>query len=82
VWRPGAEFHRRARRPSHGEIGVDAVFQSGQSEVLQPSGLGLDCRFEADVGQRLAAPEPERLTELVRAGAGIATLERGACLVS
>ena len=75
--------HERVQLARHdqvataGEVGVDTVLDRAQPCLPQAGGLGLDAHTRLDVGQRLASPEAERLTEhrrrLGRVAGGSAT---------
>jgi hypothetical protein len=52
------------------EIGVDAVLQRAEPQLLETEDLTLGERLVRDVGERGAAPECERLTEELRGRLG------------
>ncbi len=51
------------RVPAAGQVGVDAVAQAGEPQVLEPRDLRRGEALAADVRQRRAAPELERLAQ-------------------
>jgi hypothetical protein len=53
------------------QVGVDAILERGQPELLQPGDLALRERFAVKIGQRLSAPERERVAQARRPLDGI-----------
>ena len=45
------------------DLGLDAVLERREPELVQPRDLCLEEALEAEVGERRAAPEPERVAE-------------------
>src|SRR4051812_36961310 len=71
--------HRRV--PAEGELGVEAVLGADEAQLGQP------CRLEtrerlAELGQRLASPERERLPEQAGCGARVAGVQRRAARIT
>ena len=64
---------------AEGEVGLDAVLDRGEAEVLQAGGLGLGKRIEHKVGQRRPAPQRERSSEEAVCALRVA-VERGLTL--
>ena len=54
----GGECTRRAES----QVGLDALLQARQAQLLQPGDLGLRERLVAKIGQRRTLPQGERLT--------------------
>ena len=54
------------------EVGVQALADAGQAEVLEPGDLGLREALVGDVGQRRAAPQRERAAQRRRRRARVA----------
>jgi hypothetical protein len=48
------------------EVGFDPFLEGGKAELIEPGDLLLCERVEGELGERRAAPEPERLTEQCR----------------
>ena len=59
--------------PAAGELGGDAELDGVQAQLGEPVRLGFDQRGGGDIGQRLTAPEAERLGEGLRRALRIAS---------
>ena len=57
------ELARDLGVPPAREVGVDAVAQAGEPQILQPRDLGLGEALVGDVRERRAAPQRERLAQ-------------------
>ena len=68
----------QCRVPAEPQIGVEPVLQARQAHLLQPGGVGKDGRLVGEVGQRVAAPQPERLTQQLRRLLVITGIKSGA----
>ena len=53
---------------AEGQVGVDALLQGVQTELLEPTDLGLRPRVEGEVEERRSTPEREGLPQLPRRG--------------
>ena len=62
------------------QVGLDALFEAGQSQLLEAGDLALRERLVGEVGQRRPAPERERLAQLGGGARGIAAGERSPTL--
>jgi hypothetical protein len=51
---------------SEREVGLDPLLDGGQAELLEAGDLLLSERVEGELGERRAAPEPERLSQPAR----------------
>ena len=65
--------------PPEGEVGVDALAEAAEAEVVEPGDLGLGEALVADVGERRAAPQAERVPQRLR---GLVRLAGGELLPS
>ena len=61
--------------PAEGQLGGDAKLDGVQAQLGEPVRLGFDQRGGGDIGQRLAAPEAERLSKCPRRALRIAGAE-------
>jgi hypothetical protein len=59
------------RVPARGEVGVDALLERREPQLLQPGDLRLRERLVGQVGERRPAPQAERLAQHPRGRAGI-----------
>ena len=66
------ELGHQRRVTAQGQLGIDAVLEGGQPEILEPACLGAGERFVGDVGQGLTSPESESLLQPLRGAAGVA----------
>ena len=66
------ELGHQRRVTAQGQLGIDAVLERGQPEILEPACLGTGERFVGDVGQGLTSPESEGLLQPLRGAAGVA----------
>ena len=64
--------------PAELQVGVDALLERRQTQVVEPSAFDLREGLRRELRQRGAAPETDRLTDRVRCVNGIAGCERGA----
>ena len=48
---------------AHSQIRLDTVLHRGDAELLQPGDLGLREGLEDDVGEGVAAPQPQRVAQ-------------------
>ena len=68
--------------PSAGQVGLDAVLEQREPQLLEPADLALGERLIREIGERRPAPERERLPQPLRSPAGVigcqglATLDR------
>jgi hypothetical protein len=46
-----------------GDVRLDAQLQRGKRQLIQAFGLGIDVRRRRNIGQRLAAPQKERVRQ-------------------
>ena len=58
------------------ELRLEALLERGEPQLLEPRDRRLRERLVGEVGERCAAPEPERTTEQVGGALRIAALER------
>ena len=65
---------------AEGEVGVDAVLERVETQLLEPADLVLGEGLVGEVGQRRAAPEIERLSQTLGGAVGVAAIERLAAL--
>ena len=76
--------HERVQLTGHGvvaaarEVGVDPILDRAQPGLRQSSRLGFEAHADLHIGEWLAPPQPERLTERVRgsgrlAGVGVSS---------
>ena len=56
------ELADELRVPAGGEVGVDALLERREPQLLQPRALGLRERLVGEVGERRPAPQRERLS--------------------
>ena len=45
------------------QVGVDAILERREPQLLQPGDLALRVRLAAEIGERLAVPERERIAQ-------------------
>ena len=69
----GDELRTAAER----EVGVDAVLERHEPQLLQAPDLGLAERLVGEIGERAPAPERERLAQRARRRVGVAGRARG-----
>jgi hypothetical protein len=53
------------------QVGVDALLERGEPQLVQPCDLGLRERLVGEVGERRAAPQRERLAQLLGRAGGL-----------
>jgi hypothetical protein len=54
-----------------GQVGLDPLLQGREAQVLQARHVRVRERLVGQIGQRWAAPEPERLAQLRGGGSGV-----------
>ena len=69
------ELGRHLRVAPAREVGLEPVAEAGEAQVLEPRDLGLREALAADVGERGAAPQRERVAQRRRRRARIAARE-------
>jgi hypothetical protein len=74
----GTERSQRAAVIADEQHRLDAVLLGGGAEFVQPRDLGGGERFVGEVGQRVAAPQPERGVECSDRAGRVAGLEGAA----
>ena len=73
------EFARHVGMPAGGEVGVDALLEAAEAQLLEMSAL--DAREGlGELGESRTAPQLERVGEEPRGGRRVAGLERGSAL--
>ena len=60
------ELARHLGVPGACKVGIDTIFEAGEAQVLEPRDLRLGESLVADVRERRAAPERERLSQRLR----------------
>ncbi len=67
--------------PAEREVGVDAVLERSESQLLEPLDVDAGERLEREVGQRIAAPQRERLAQALGGALRRARHERAPSLL-
>ncbi len=62
--------------PAQGQIGLDPLLERVQAQLLEPGDLALDELLVAEVGERRAAPQPQRVAQARGRELGVAVGER------
>ena len=70
------EFRHKLVMAAERQVGVDAVLERREPQLLQPRDLALRLRLAAEIGQRLAVPQRERIAQQRRPLARIVPLAR------
>ena len=69
------QFRDQLRVATREQVRLDAILEADQAQLVEPVALDLREGLR-ELGQRLAAPQPERLAQLRRGGAGLTRFER------
>ena len=72
----GLELADQLRVAAEGEVGLDPLLERVQTELLEPCDLALDELLVTEIGERRAAPEPERVAQAGGRQRSVAIRER------